>query len=592
MFLKKIDIYGYKLGFSLNSETNLKSTFGGLFTILTVILYILIFNYLARDFYLKINPKFTLEKVALSESVRNNFTITYDTFFLAIDTPNYFKDPNLYKFSLNFVEEYENYNKSMNLDFITCDQVNYSYIFNYYYGPNTFTCFNLTKIFNNDLTNEYYSEYLSFNYLDFYVDYNYNYLSSLNETYRNKLLNSDEIMYFYTPQISFSPNNYKNPLYLQLNFDSLNINKDTKYNNFFNFIVSKLEQNENFFYDTFSEIHSEIHYTNKDLRIFPRVYESDYLAKFRIKLDGFYFNKYKINYKNIPDILAQIFGIMQPLSLALSYIIQYLTKYFLDQYLVNNFLCYFTKDNSNDDNLIWGYQNFKDFKNVFKNVNKSHENQESNLIREFSKINIQENFLEKLSLSDIHPKIIYKKNTANQTMKKIVPSINSSILFQDKILPCMNDSGLNDNSDMILDKSSEVVKYFNSNTFFKNYNRKKNEQKKKMIDSFKSYSKIDNKFPFIGFKEYYFAFLIPKNKNNSNSILILRNILKYFSKRILQKLDFFYYLKLVRIVEILKNTFLRNRVEKESLQFLLKSLYFLRDCDIESIAHEIDKNSN
>jgi len=69
-------------------------------------------------------------------------------------------------------------------------------------------------------------------------------------------------------------------------------------------------------------------------------------------------------------------------------------------------------------------------------------------------------------------------------------------------------------------------------------------------------------------------------------------ILKHFSKEILQKLDLFYYLKLVRTIELLKNTYLRKCVEKEKLKFLLKSLYFVRDCDIEFIVREIDQKSN
>jgi len=63
--------------------------------------------------------------------------------------------------------------------------------------------------------------------------------------------------------------------------------------------------------------------------------------------------------------------------------------------------------------------------------------------------------------------------------------------------------------------------------------------------------------------------------------------LKFFSKEILVKLDFFYYLKLVRTVEVLKNSFLRKKADKEELQFLLKNLYFIRDCDIENIIQEI-----
>jgi len=78
---------------------------------------------------------------------------------------------------------------------------------------------------------------------------------------------------------------------------------------------------------------------------------------------------------------------------------------------------------------------------------------------------------------------------------------------------------------------------------------------------------------------------------NYNLRINNQKILLYFSSEILQKLDLFYYLKLVRTMELLKNTFLRSKVEKQSLQFLIKSLYFLRDCDMESIIQEIDKKN-
>jgi len=61
---------------------------------------------------------------------------------------------------------------------------------------------------------------------------------------------------------------------------------------------------------------------------------------------------------------------MQPLMISLSFIIQYFTKYNLDNLLIKNFLRYFTKDENKNDKIIWKFQNYKDFKNMFKNLNK------------------------------------------------------------------------------------------------------------------------------------------------------------------------------------------------------------------------------
>lgn len=100
--------------------------------------------------------------------------------------------------------------------------------------------------------------------------------------------------------------------------------------------------------------------------------------------------------------------------------------------------------------------------------------------------------------------------------------------------------------------------------------------------------KIKNTFPFIGFLDYYFPILIPKSRNDSSSRMVFPKILILFSNDILQKFDLFYYLKLVRTNELLKNVYLRKKAEKEELQFLLKYLYFVRDSDIDFISKKLD----
>jgi len=120
--------------------------------------------------------------------------------------------------------------------------------------------------------------------------------------------------------------------------------------------------------------------------------------------------------------------------------------------------------------------------------------------------------------------------------------------------------------------------------------KKKKEKKGKMIDLFSFSLKNKSKFPYIGFIEYYFPILISKKKKNYNSMLNYTKILKHFSSEILKKLDLFYFLKLVRTTEILKNTLLRKKIKNESMKFLLKSIYFIRDCDIEFIVEQINNN--
>jgi len=84
--------------------------------------------------------------------------------------------------------------------------------------------------------------------------------------------------------------------------------------------------------------------------------------------------------------LAQVLGIMQPLMLLFSIFIQYFTKYNLDNFLIKNFLCYFTYDQNKYDKIIWRYQSYKEFKDIFKNITNNQEKNELNAIKNFSKI--------------------------------------------------------------------------------------------------------------------------------------------------------------------------------------------------------------
>lgn len=150
---------------------------------------------------------------------------------------------------------------------------------------------------------------------------------------------------------------------------------------------------------------------------------------------------------------------------------------------------------------------------------------------------------------------------------------------------------MNSIENKIIDKSFDNDRFnikirANSNKIL----NKKKEKKRNVNDSLNYPLKNKNKFPYIGFIEYYFPILIPQK--NYNLKLNNSKIVKYFSKEILQKLDLFYYLKLIITVELLKNSILRKKVKKQPLQFLLSSIYFLRDCDVEFIVEEINKNPN
>jgi len=364
MFLKKIDLFGSKLGFTLNNQSNLKSTLGGIFTLFTFIIYILLFNILAKDFYTKSNPKINSEKIFITESDVNNFTIRNDTFLFAISNLKYLEDPKLYKSSLYFVkEDFERH--PIQLDFITCDKSYHSDFINYHTHSEHYHCINMKDLINENLTSNYLSNEIHTNYIEFSLKYDNDYINTLNETYKQTLLNLDERIDVLFPELS-SPNNYYNPLQIKLDFSDLYLNKDIQYRNLFGFAETKLERDQNFLLDDEFEIRSEIHLANLKEYSYQRFDNSQELIYLRFYLNGLYYNKYTLVYKKLPEALAELMGIMQPLIIVFSFVIEYFTKYNLDIFLIDNFLCYFTKEQNKDDKIIWRHENYKNFKNIYK----------------------------------------------------------------------------------------------------------------------------------------------------------------------------------------------------------------------------------
>jgi len=225
MILKKIDMYGTKLGFNFKRKSTYNSIFGGISTILTFIIYILFFLLFSQDLYFKINPKVTSDTVYITENIINNYTFTKESFLFAFYSPIHFKDPKLYEFSIEYIYEIENNYSSTKLDFISCEKTQYIYLFDKYENATDYYCLDFSNIYNQNLTNKYFSSEVSNNFLTFTVNYNFTYLSTLNETYKQILLKSYETFYFLYPKISFSPNNYEFPLDIHLDFSFFDLNQ-------------------------------------------------------------------------------------------------------------------------------------------------------------------------------------------------------------------------------------------------------------------------------------------------------------------------------------------------------------------------------
>jgi len=169
--------------------------------------------------------------------------------------------------------------------------------------------------------------------------------------------------------------------------------------NSYKYSETKLEQDKNFFFDDKNEIESKIHLANQKENKFQRKDNSFCLIYLRFDLDGLYYNQYTRVYKKLPEILAEVSGIMEPLKIVFSFLIEYFTKYNLDNFLIYNFLCYFIYEKNKDNKMIWKDKNYKNFKNIFKNITNTEDDRNSNnLIKNFSRLDNQ-NFKDKLNNS-------------------------------------------------------------------------------------------------------------------------------------------------------------------------------------------------
>jgi len=169
MMLKRFDIYGLKLNFTLNNKGSFKTIYGGIFSLFTVIIYLLLFNILAKDFYLKINPRITTDKTYITDSFFNNYTFNKDSLLLVFDNID---DQNLYNFTLNYIEYFNITNiTNTKLDFISCDKTNNSRLFrNNTEEAKKFNCIDFTKIINKNITSFHYSDDVISKYIQIFIN--------------------------------------------------------------------------------------------------------------------------------------------------------------------------------------------------------------------------------------------------------------------------------------------------------------------------------------------------------------------------------------------------------------------------------------
>jgi len=556
---------------------------------------------------LKINPLVTSENIFIDEdTLLNNYTITNETFLFPVSNPYHIYSSKKFKLKAIHAQIKHGIINPINIDLISCN-ANHSNLFFNNLIANNFYCLNLTNVINKNITNFTFNDNnISKSFIYFTIEFDDDYLNSLNETFKKSFLEEVRYFHYVWPESTFSPNNYNNALKTQINFNNMQISHDIKYSNVLKFTETKLEQDENLFFENIQKVNSILHISNQFQYYTPRRSQLEPLVEFYVFLDGLTYNRYLRIYKKLPQILAEVLGIMEYLMLAFSFIVKFLTNYNFDYYLVNNFLWYFSKEKNKDNSLIWKYENYQDLKNIFKHKFFSNiENKDSNVIKNVSKLNendlIEKNISDSVSINrkkeDISENqpinsnevIDYTKKNPISINKKINNSI-SGINYDNMELGNFNNQNksINDRKKDLYKKDIEQGEFSNSISCIKNnYLIKVKEFNENMFESFKNKTAYKTDFPNTGFIQYYFSFIIPKNIKNYYLWMNYNKALKHFSQKIFEKLDISYYLKIVKTHKILKNRIFTMNKEKEVNKFLSKSLYFIRDIDIETLVKEI-----
>jgi len=590
MFLQNIDIYGSKLEFTINKSSVLTTSLGGIFTIFSAVAYVVLFNLMARDLYYKVNPKITEEKSYITNTNINNFTISEQSFLFAIYNLSIYDNPELYKYNAFFLQILENQTTiRSSIDLMTCDKAKYSNLFFDEFHAALMICLNLTNYINKNLTNYFYSTAVQSNIIEFSINFDYDYYNSLDTIKKEEIKSSTEIIGYFWPELSISPNNFSNPLDIRLNYNKFYLNEDRIYRNNLRFIETVLQQDTNYFIDEMAKYDSAIHVANQYANYPTRKNKNDELAKFQFYLDGLYTNKYSRIYKKVPGILAEVSGIMQLLIIIFTRLTAYFSTYKLDYTLVNQFLGFFTNEKNKDDGLVWKYQKYKEFHDIFKNKKIFiKDNYEFEIIKKpnlyANEINVSKNAVEKdkkneklfdENILEIETKQKNRIQTENDLINEVKIEMAAVDINNDNI----SDNNQNRNNNNSENENNDVLKLSKSDQRLNNEN---------IADSFNFSEENTNEYPFTGFVSYYFPFLLSKkNKNNIKSLNYTR-ILHYFSVKLQTHLDFFHYLEYVSSIKLLKNAFYKQGKERLKFKYLSKHLYFMRDCDENQIIKILD----
>lgn len=541
-YFKNIDLFGYAVNFTHNSETKYRTKVGGIISLLFGLSYIAIFIFLAMDDFLKLNPQSYFQENPLSKDFsiplnQNSFIGGIEVSSLAKKIQNQdriFKP--IFTFN-NFIQDGEIRKiVTLPLKTITCDKIKLiEEIDTSIFNLTNYYCPDLTGL-NKTLKGSFNSEILQYLRIEIRnCDLEGNNCESFEKVTKAFKDNTIVISVLY-PEVIYDQNDYNQPLKKQLNSR-------------FNYLNPKVYPMEEMYFGSYKVVdettRSLIFSGNSYNRIgFERfkyvtqVRPTDFMGydlppaaelnKIPITYYGLSFilgsyeQFHKRKYKTLIDTLAQVNGLISIIYAVLSVIVEGISKYYFYYYLFK-------------ETII--YEKFEDGDEEDFNTLKTHASAQ-----------------------------LLKKNSAY--IKRIIHEANVNIK---PIFPCQHArNNLQKKKGNYLDEEDEEIN-FQYKDLILNAN-KKIEEKKIDVDKLnkvkstieKKLSKLKTQSNSLNISYFNYCTNIRRKENTK----IFNEFLKYNE----EKFDFMTFLQMNYTVEILKNI-LMNPIQNDIINLFSQKQY-------------------
>jgi hypothetical protein len=569
-FIKSLDFLGKSKYFTINSQGKFKTISGGFLTIFISISFFALFILLGDDLIYKKNPKGYFQT---KPNLKTHSNITEFEFLVGIQMSNFNGEIFEINEYLHPIFKLTNYyhlkngstiKKEKEIPYITCDKYNKK---NNYDRSNfdlsKFICPDISNIIDEKIGGNFYKRQNSTE-ITFHLslcDHNKKNCKDGNKF--KELTQKDLILLnILNPEINYMVDDYENPFQTSLKISRIFIN-------FYSYVLYDilfddhlLDDDKGFFFESKTEynILSTIDkFSTKDIKSFQSKSEIENLDKMTEKELNFlilYISKigrlryYNRSYLKFSTVLANVASLMKTFISLIGLVYSYFNEFRFNTYLCNRLIFVVDDDNLNLNEKDIKSSNLKrseinkeiiDFSNNKLKIEEEDYYNIKSLPIENKNINLR---LEKVDINEIYKKnklIIDIKNEEESAKIELENISNRGLFRKETKKKLKNLSPKNKNNDLISYEINSKID-ISLNKF--------NEYKNKII--FNLYNT-----------------LFPKK---NQKIIRINEIFDFYSNKLNEKFDIFYYFKLDKKTDVLQR-YLFNKQEIDIIELLSKKNY-------------------